>query len=368
MSFERYNLLGRSGLRVSPFCLGAMTFGQAHQWNANHWGADEESSRAIFDHYVEVGGNFIDTAIGYTMGQSETLVGKFINERKLRDKIVIGTKFAPNVDTTNPNTGGNGRKNIRFAVETSLKRLDTDYIDLYWMHFWDGMTPPEEVVDSFDALVRAGKILHYGFSNVPAWWMTRAYSYAEANGLDRPIALQMEYSLVSRSIEREHRPACQELGMGICTWSPLGSGFLSGKYKSIGTSDEKAESVGRLDATAGSPLFDRDKERNWRVLEALDKVSKALGKPHAQVALAWLAGMPGVTSIILGATKLDQFEQNLGAASLVLPDELRATLDDASALEVVSPYEFFRDPHRSMFRGKFDVKPWMPSEAYRSEG
>jgi len=368
MTFDRYNILGRSGLRVSPFCLGAMTFGQAHQWNANQWGTGEESSRAIFNHYVDVGGNFIDTAIGYTMGNSETLVGKFVRERNLRDKVVIGTKFGPNIDATNPNTGGNGRKNIRFAVETSMKRLNMDYIDLYWMHFWDCITPPEEVVDSFDSLVRAGKILYYGFSNVPAWWMTRAYSYAEANGLDRPISLQMEYSLVSRSIEREHRPACQELGMGICTWSPLGSGFLSGKYKSIGTGEDKAEAVGRLDATAGSPLFDRDKERNWRILEALNEVSDALGKPPAQVALAWLAGQPGVSSIILGATKVEQFQQNLGAIELVLPEELRAKLDTASAIEVVSPYEFFRDPHRTMFRGKFDVEPWMASQAYLPEG
>jgi len=363
-----YSVLGKSGLRVSPFCLGAMTFGQAHQWNANQWGADEASSREIFDYYVESGGNFIDTAIGYTMGQSETLVGKFIRERGIRDKIVIGTKFGPNIDMTNPNTGGNGRKNIRFAVDTSLKRLGTDYIDLYWLHFWDTVTPPEEVVDSFDALVRAGKILHYGLSNVPAWWMTRAHCYAQASGKERPIALQMEYSLVSRSIEREHRPACQDLGMGICTWSPLGSGFLSGKYRSIGVDEGKAESVGRLDSTAGSPLFDRDKARNWRILEALDEAADALGVPHAQVALSWLAGRPGVTSIILGATKLEQFKQNLGAASLVLPDELRAKLDEASALEVVSPYEFFRNPHRSMFRGKFAIDPWISREAYSSDG
>lgn len=156
--------------------------------------------------------------------------------------------------------------------------------------------------------------------------------------------------------------------MGICTWSPLGSGFLSGKYKSIGTGENKAEPAGRLDTTADSPLFDRDKERNWRILQVLNEVSDALGEPHAQIALSWLAGKPGVTSIILGATKLEQFEQNLGAASLVLPDELRAKLDEASAIDVVSPYEFFRDPHRSMFRGKFAADPWMPTPAYYPEG
>jgi len=359
MSGNQYNLLGRSGLRVSPFCLGAMTFGQAHQWNANQWGTDEASSRDIFNHYVDAGGNFIDTAIGYTMGQSETLVGKFISERGLRDKIVIGTKFGPNIAVDNPNTGGNGRKNIHFAVDTSLRRLNTDYIDLYWMHFWDTVTPVEEVVDTFDGLVRAGKILHYGFSNVPAWYLARAHTLAELSGKARPISLQMEYSLVSRYIEREHIPATQELGLGVCTWSPLGSGFLSGKYKTIGAAG--AAPAGRLDATAGSPLFARDSERNWRILAALNEVAEALGKPPAQVALSWLAGRPGVSSIILGATRLEQFRENLGAASVVIPDELRARLDEASAIKVVSPYEFFVDPHKSMFRGDFQVAPWKPA-------
>jgi aryl-alcohol dehydrogenase-like predicted oxidoreductase len=335
-----------------------MTFGQAHQWSTNQWGTDAETSRDIFNHYVDCGGNFIDTAIGYTKGESETLVGKFVRERGLRDKIVIGTKFGPNVDPDNPNTGGNGRKSIHFAVETSLRRLDTDYIDIYWLHFWDTVTPVEEVVDTFDGLVRAGKILHYGFSNVPAWYLARAQTLAEAGGKERAIALQMEYSLVSRYIEREHLRASQEMGLGVCPWSPLGSGFLSGKYKTIGRAGTDRAPAGRLDKTAGSPLFDRDSERNWRILAVLNEVAEALGKPPAQVALSWLAARPGVSSIILGATRLEQFRENLGAASLVIPDDLRARLDAASRIEVVSPYEFFVDPHKSMFRGNFQVEQW----------
>lgn len=358
VDLQRYNTLGRSGLRVSPFCLGAMTFGAPTQWSAKSWGTDEETARAIFNAYVDAGGNFVDTAITYMEGQSESLLGTFINERHLRDRMVIGTKFTPSTDPTNPNAQGNGAKNIRTSVETSLRRLKTDYIDLYWMHFWDTVTPAADVVATLDGLVRAGKILHYGFSNVPAWFMTQAHLVAQAHGLARPIALQMEYSLVSRHIEREHVPATQELGLGVCTWSPLASGFLSGKYKSIG----KHGSMGRLDTMADSPLFDRDHERNWRILEALETVAAELNRPLAQVALSWLAGRAGVTSIILGATRVEQFVENLEAADVRLNDDQRARLDAVSAIEVVSPYEFFVEPHLSLLRGgRYAVSPWRPA-------
>jgi aryl-alcohol dehydrogenase-like predicted oxidoreductase len=258
---NQYSVLGRSGLRVSPFCLGAMTFGASNQWSAKAWGTDEDSARAIFNYYVDAGGNFVDTAITYMEGQSETLVGKFIRERDLRDRIVIGTKSAPSTDANNPNAHGNGAKNIRTAVETSLRRLGTDYIDLYWTHFWDTVTPAEDVVDTLDRLVASGKILHYGLSNVPAWYFAHAHTLAVARAKARPIALQMEYSLVSRHIEREHVAATQELGAGICTWSPLGSGFLSGKYKTIGESNESA---GRLDTMAQSRTNGESRRRRWR--------------------------------------------------------------------------------------------------------
>lgn len=355
MTAQTYDVLGRSGLRVSPFCLGTMTFGTSSKWESGAWGTDEDSARKIFDYYVDAGGNFVDTAVNYMQGQSEALVGRFMRERRLRDKIVIGTKFTASTDAANPNAYGNGAKNIRGAIEASLRRLGTDYIDLYWMHFWDTVTPVEDVVDTLDNLVKSGKILHYGYSNVPAWYLARAHTLAELRGKARPVALQLEYSLVSRHIEREHIPAAQELGMGLCTWSPLASGFLSGKYRNIG--EGAGAPAGRLDQMAGSPLFDRDKERNWRILETLREVAEELGTPPAQVALSWLASRPGVTSVVLGATRPEQLAENLEAMSLVLPGQLRARLDSASEIEVVSPYEFFSDPFKSMLRGEVEVRP-----------
>ena len=205
-----YVTLGRSGLRISPLCLGTVTFGL--EWG---WGIDEITSRAIFDDYLESGGNFIDTSDSYTNGTSEKWLGKFVNERGLRDRVVIGTKFTANTDAGNPNAGGNGRKNIYRALEGSLCQLKTDYIDLYWMHSWDTVTPLEEVVSTLDDLVRDGKIRHYGFSDVPAWYAARAQTLAEQQRRDHFVAFQLEYSLVERNIEREHIPAAQELGIAV---------------------------------------------------------------------------------------------------------------------------------------------------------
>src|SRR4051812_836723 len=226
MELNEYTTLGRSGLRVSRFSLGTMTFGT--EWG---WGAEESVSRSLFDRYIEQGGNFIDTADGYTGGKSEELVGKFISERALRDRVVLATKFTFNAEPGNPNAGGNGRKNVYRALEGSLRRLRTDYVDLYWLHAWDTVTPVEEVVATLDDLVRAGKIRHYGFSDVPAWYAAKAHTMAEHQGKERCIALQLEYSLVERTIEREHVTAARELGMGICPWSPLAGGFLGGRYR-----------------------------------------------------------------------------------------------------------------------------------------
>src|SRR6476660_8952914 len=211
MRLNEYITLGRSGLRVSPLCLGTMTFGT--EWG---WGSEETVSRSVFDRYVDAGGNFVDTADAYTGGKSEELVGKFIAERKLRDRIVLATKFTFNAQPGNPNAGGNGRKNIYRALEGSLRRLGTDYIDLYWLHAWDMMTPFDEVVNTLSDLVREGKIRYYGLSDVPAWYTARAATFAEYNSRERPIALQLEYSLVERTIKREHVPAARELGFAVC--------------------------------------------------------------------------------------------------------------------------------------------------------
>src|ERR1700674_2173981 len=324
MRLDEYTTLGRTGLRVSPLCLGAMTFGT--QWG---WGADETVSRSIFDRYVDAGGNFVDTADGYQLGQSEQMCGKFINDRKLRDQIVLATKFTFNGSPGNPNSGGNGRKNIYRAIDASLQRLNTDFVDLYWLHAWDTVTPVEEVVNTLTDLVRAGKIRYYGFSDTPAWYVARAHTLAEKDSKAPLIALQLEYSLVERNIEREHIPVAQELGIAVCPWSPLAGGFLTGKYTREGNS---GKGVGRLETTkaSGNPAFSKFSERNWKIHEALVAVAKQINKPPAQVALNWVITQPGVTSTIIGATKISQLNDNLQATEISIPLELRKRLDQVS--------------------------------------
>ena len=347
LNLKNYITLGRTGLRVSPLCMGAMTFG-----TQAGWGADEATSRAIFDAYIDAGGNFIDTADGYQGGQSEELTGKFIQDRGLRDQVVLATKFTFNPKPGNPNAGGNGRKNIYRALEASLRRLKTDYIDLYWLHAWDTVTPVEEVVYTLNDLVRAGRIRHYGFSDTPAWYVARAQTIAEKEGKERVAALQLEYSLVERNIEREHIPAAQELGIAICPWSPLGGGFLTGKYKRQG---DTGAGDGRL--TKGSP-FNMFTERNWRILETFLDVAKQLGKTPAQVALNWVATQPGITSTIIGASSLAQLNDNLGSLEFAIPAEARQRLEEASGVPLVHPYVFFKGMIQNMIHGGVPVKAW----------
>ena len=348
---NEYTTLGRSGLAVSPFTLGTMTFGN------DRWGSSDEEARRIFDRYVEVGGNVADCADVYEGGKSEEVLGRFIADAKLRDKIVIATKFTFNPQEGNPNSGGNGRKNLYRALEGSLRRLNTDYIDLYWMHVWDMITPVEEVVETFSALLRDGKIRYYGFSDVPAWYAAKAVTLAECNGLAPPIALQLEYSLVERSIEREHVPAAHELGLGICPWSPLASGFLTGKYTREGATSSKGSRLHVL-KDSDNPVFGKFTERNFQVLDVLQEVAKELGHSAAQVALNWVATQPGVTSTIIGATKLRQLEDNLAALSFEIPSELRQKLDEASALESIHPYMFFDEVLQGRVHGGVKVTPW----------
>ena len=344
---DEYVLLGRSGLRVSPLCLGTMTFGT--DWG---WGSDADTSKAVLMRYLEAGGNFLDTADMYTFGHSEEMIGKFLEEGNLRDQCVIATKFTFNARQGDPNAGGNGRKNIYRALEGSLKRLRTDYVDLYWLHAWDMLTPAEEVVTTLDALVRSGKVRYIGFSNPPGWYVGQAHVLATLRGMEPVCALQLEYSLVERTIELEHTDAAREFGLGICPWSPLAGGFLTGKYE---RAKDGGSGEGRL-AVNKNPLFDRFTPRNWDILDALLEVSKAVGKSPAQVALNWAARRPQMASTIIGASKVKQLDDNLAALSFTLPDELVAKLEAASRPVRGSPYTFFDAHMQTMIRGGVAVK------------
>lgn len=345
MSLDSYYTLGRSGLRVSRLALGTMTFGT--DWG---WGADEDTARQLFNTYVDAGGNFIDTADLYTNGVSETWLGQFIAERSLRDRIVIATKFSYNAESGNPNAGGNGRKNILRAVEGSLKRLNTDYIDLYILHTWDQITPAEEVMRTLDDLVRSGKVRHIGLSDTPAWYAARAQTLAEWRGYEPLSTLQLEYSLVERNIEREFVSLGLELGMGIMVWSPLASGLLSGKYK---PSEGAFTGEGRLDTLKDSqnPAFQKFTEQNWKVVAELEAIAKELDRSMAQVAVNWTANRAGVGSVIVGATKLLQLEDNLKALDFTIPGELSDRLEIVSHPQLQFPYSFFEPQIQGMLHG-----------------
>lgn len=344
MNLTAFRTLGRSGLIVSPLALGTMTFGTPR------WGAPDEVSASIFNAYVDAGGNFIDTADVYSSGRSEELIGGYIENRNLRDKLVLATKFTFNAESGNPNAGGNGRKNMYRAIDLSLRRLRTDYIDLYWMHAWDMVTPVEEVLQSLGDLVRSGKIRYFGFSDLPAWYAIKAATLATAHAVPGPIALQLEYSLVERSIEREHLPVAHECGLGITPWSPLAGGFLAGKYSST---DAGATGEGRL--SGSNPFqgkFTKFTDRNWRVLDALRTVAAQVSSPLAQVALAWVSAQPGITAPILGASKLEQLHDNLDSLDIRLTPDQLLSLDQSSALDLAFPYGFTDDNvKRGIFGG-----------------
>jgi aryl-alcohol dehydrogenase-like predicted oxidoreductase len=350
MNLTDFRTLGRSGLIVSPLALGTMTFGTPR------WGSPDEVSEAIFHAYIDAGGNFIDTADIYARGRSEELIGGYIADRSLRDKLVLATKFSFNAESGNPNASGNGRKNIYRALEGSLRRLQTDYVDLYWMHVWDMVTPVEEVLQSLGDLVRAGKIRYFGLSDMPAWYAAKVATLATAHAMPGPIAMQMEYSLVERSIEREHVPAAQACGLGITPWSPLAGGFLAGKYERKG---DLASGQGRL--SGSNPFqekFTKFTERNWRVLDTLRTVAAQVDRPLAQVALAWASAQPGITSLILGASKLEQLHDNLASLDIRFTPEQLQMLDEGSAPDLAFPYGIFTAAGKRSIFGGVTVQGW----------
>jgi aryl-alcohol dehydrogenase-like predicted oxidoreductase len=328
----KYRLLGKSGLRVSEAALGTMTFGD--EWG---WGSPKDEAQKVYETYREAGGNFLDTANFYTSGTSEKFVGEFIKGH--RESVVLATKYSNAAPGNDPNAAGNHRKSMIQALEASLKRLQTDYIDLYWVHIWDGITPVEEVMRGLDDIVRQGKVLYVGISDAPAWWIAQANTLAELRGWTQFIGLQIEYSLIERTVERELIPMAKALNIGVTAWSPLARGVLTGKYHGHAASEESAE-PGRMNNDSLKD-FMPERERTDRIVAAVKSVSDETGRSMAQVALAWLRYRPVPVIPIIGARKLSQFQDNLASFDLTLSADQLKTLDEASVIELGFPYEMY---------------------------
>lgn len=335
-SLDHYRTLGRSGLRVSPLALGTMTFGS--DWG---WGADADEARRIFDLYVDRGGNFIDTSVNYTNGASERMVGQFAKEK--RDRLVIATKFTMARDPGDPNSGGNHRLNMVRSVEQSLQQLDTDRIELLYLHGWDFTTRPDEVMRGLDDLVRSGKVVYLGICNTPAWRVAEMQTLADLRGQSPLVALQIEYSLVERTVEHELIPMAGALGLGVLPWSPLGGGVLTGKYSRVDLSDENDAAVSptRKGVIASSGHLN---ERSLAIADAVAAVARENGVTPSQVAIAWTLTNPAVVSPIIGARTLEQAEDNIGALGVDLSPDQHARLDEASAPAPTFPDRFMNRP------------------------
>lgn len=330
MSLAHYRTLGRSGLKVSPLCLGAMTFGEEYGI-----GSDAASSTQVLQRYLELGGNFVDTANLYNGGHSERIIGDFIAANPAqRQRLIIATKFSANMHPGDPNTGGASRKAIINACEESLRRLKTDYIDLYWKHWVDAYTPIEETMQALDDLVRCGKVRYIGFSDTPAWRVAQAQMCALARGWAPLIALQIEYSLLQRTVEGELIPMALEFGLGVTPWAPLRSGFLTGKYS---RTQAVAESTGR------APWIARNANAvGFRVVDKLKEIAASVGASPARCAIAWLCGKPGVVSPIIGARTLAQLDENVGGLDVHLSAAHVAALDDVSVPTLNFPAEMLK--------------------------
>lgn len=335
----QYRSLGTSGLKVPVLCLGAMTFGEADEKSFMHGvGCDEATSFAIMSRALERGVGFIDTADVYGQdGLSERVVGAWMAEAKTRDKVVLATKFRFRMGE-GPNSTGASRYRIVRTVEDSLRRLKTDRIDLYQIHMQDIETPEEETLRALDDLVRAGKVLYLGASNYAAYRLTDSQWISKSEHLHRFVALQMQYSLLVRDLEREHVPVCRQFGLGILPWSPLAAGFLSGKY----TRNQPPPAGVRLDKWK-QRMGEFDNDRAWRILDAVQAIAKELGATASAVSLAWLLAKPTVTSVIFGARSLAQLDENLAAADVTLTAAHVKALDDASAFDLGYPYKFIEN-------------------------
>jgi aryl-alcohol dehydrogenase-like predicted oxidoreductase len=325
----KYYLLGKSGLRVSEISLGTMTFGE--DWG---WGASREESRKQFDHFVERGGNFIDTANRYTDGTSERLVGEFVGAR--REEFVIATKYTLYQRKGDPNSAGNHRKNLVQSLEASLKRLNVAYIDLYWLHAWDFLTPVEEVMRALDDQVRAGKLLYVGVSDTPAWIVSQANTLARLRGWTPFVALQIEYSLIERTVERELLPMALALGLTVTPWAPIGGGVLTGKYNKKNFDPGVPKRI--------APDGKRLSAKNLEIAEEVEKIADEIGRKPSQVALNWIRQRRQQMIPIIGARSSEQLRESLGCLDFALAPEHLERLDKISAVELGFPHDFVKQP------------------------
>lgn len=335
----KYKLLGKSGLRVSEFALGTMTFG--NDWG---WGSPKDESQRVYNAFRDSGGNFVDTANIYTNGTSESFLGEFMKGH--RESVVLATKYTNAAAGKDPNAAGNHRKNMMQSVEASLKRLQTHYIDLYWVHIWDQITPVEEVMRGLDDLVHQGKVLYVGISDAPAWWIAQANTLASLHGWSSFVGLQIEYSLIERTVERELIPMAKALNLGVTAWSPLSNGVLTGKYHGHGSAES-----GRMTGDM-MKQFLPEELRTERIVAAVKSVADQVDRSMAQVALAWLRTRPVPVIPIIGARKLSQLQDNLESLTLSLSAEQMKVLDEASRVELGFPHDFYaREMVRTLIYG-----------------
>lgn len=349
VKLDQYRLLGRSGLRVSPLSLGTMTFGVSQ----GEWGSTEQDAAHMLDSYVDRGGNFVDTANYYgQMGGSETLLGKLLGDR--RERVVLSTKYSLTTRPGDPNASGNHRRSMVRAVEDSLRRLNTDYIDLFYLHMWDATTPVDEVLRGFDDLVRSGKIVYAGISDTPAWQCSHMQGIADLRGWAPFVALQVSYSLIERTVERELLPMARAMGMGVIPWSPLGGGVLSGKYT---LEDLRPAAGGKMGSRKDiNVATGRLSDRNLAIATVVTEIAREIGCTPAQVALAWTLLNPAVTSPIIGARTLAQFEDNLGALDVSFSESQLDLLNVASRVDLGFPHEMLASPNNAMAFGDVTVE------------
>jgi aryl-alcohol dehydrogenase-like predicted oxidoreductase len=349
IQLDDYRLLGRSGLRVSPLALGTMTF----RVGPGSWGSSDEEARQMVDMYIDRGGNFIDTADFYgQLGQSEVLLGELVKGR--RDRLVISTKYSLTTEPGNPNASGNHRKNMVRSVEDSLKRMGTDYIDLLYLHMWDFRTPVDEILRSFDDLVRAGKVLYIGLSDTPAWQASRMQAIAELRGWTQFCALQISYSLVERTVEREMIPMAKEMGFGVSPWAPLGQGVLTGKYTRddlVPGSMDDISSRKAINAVTGKLTA-----KNLDIADLVVEIAGEIGCTPAQLAVAWTLANPAVCSPVVGVRTPAQLDDNLGALAINISPGQLARLDAISAVEPVFPIDVLKGPAEGMMFGGVKVQ------------